>query len=243
MKMLHLLLTAAALVLSTPALASSTVLTEGFDSGKLPAGWITYSQGGALSEPWFQGYTDSFTAQAGAGDSYFASSFDMDNPATGVIDNWLLTPTLSLGGDSTLTFYTRTADTDGLFSDALEVLFSSGGGTSAAGFTQTLLSIGTGSAYPDGWTAYTVSIDLVGNGRFAFHYFGNYASADFIGLDSVTAVTAVPEPSAWLMFGAGLLLVGLMRCNGAKARRTALAVAVTALSVAPLASAAGQVAG
>jgi hypothetical protein len=61
------------------------------------------------------------------------------------------------------------------------------------------------------WTQYNLSVDALGTGRFAFRYFGEADTLNYVGLDTVSVVTAVPEPSTWAMLGAGLGLLGLRR--------------------------------
>jgi hypothetical protein len=50
-----------------------------------------------------------------------------------------------------------------------------------------------------------------GSGRFAFIYAGDSDALDYIGVDTVSVMTAVPEPSSWLMLVLGLAGVGALR--------------------------------
>jgi hypothetical protein len=45
--------------------------------------------------------------------------------------------------------------------------------------------------------------------RFAFRYLCAADTVNYIGIDSVRVVTAVPEPSGFLMLGLGLTAFGL----------------------------------
>ena len=189
---------------ATPAIP---VLSTGFDDiGDLP-GWQFVNLSIPAGTSWFQGNAGIFPSQAGAADAYVAANFLSAAGGAGSIDNWMITPQLSLPGAATLTFFTRGAATPG-FSDTLEVRYSTGG-DAIGDFSHLLLTVGGASAYPSGWQQYSVTADPGATVRFAFRYTGSAGSADYVGVDTVV-ITAVPEPSAWLMLAAGLALL-LMR--------------------------------
>jgi hypothetical protein len=179
------------------------VLSEGFDDIGTLSTWSVANLSTPPGLDWFQGNPGVFPAYAGAPDSYTAVNFLSAQGGAGFIDNWLLTPELTLQGPSSLSFYTRAACAG--FLDTLEVRFG------ANGNFDTLLGTIGGGAYPTDWQNFSANIDFTGTGRFAFRYIGDAASANYIGLDSVL-VTSVPEPSVNLLLAAGvLLLVGLRR--------------------------------
>ena len=184
------------------------VLNEGFGSVSGLSGWTQLNRSVPAGNGWFQGNAAVFPAQAGAADAYAAASFLGAAGGSGTVDNWLLTPVLSLSGESVLSFTTRHAD--GAFGDRLEVLFSSGSGTDAAGFAA-IATIGGAGAYPADWEQFSATVNASGAGRFAFRYFGAADTLDYVGLDTVSVVTAVPEPASWAMLGAGLALLKLRR--------------------------------
>jgi len=213
------------MVLST-GVASAGALTENFDGG-LPGGWTVVNNSDPIGiASWFQGNPAVFGSHQGAGNSYVGVNY---NSGAGLsnISNWLILPTSTYHNGDTLSFYTRTVD-GSFFPDTLEVRFSNVGGTnvgtsasSVGSFSNLLLSVNPGqdlSGYPEEWTKYSVTLSgLSGatSGAFAFHYSvidggpaGDYSN--YIGIDTVS-VTAVPEPSTYLMLGAGLALVGLAR--------------------------------
>jgi hypothetical protein len=197
--------------LSLAALGSSSaradgaeVLNEGFDSVGGLSGWVQVNNSVPPGSGWFQGGL--FPAQSGAADSYAAANFLGAANGSGNVDNWLITPMLNLSGNTVLSFFTRTDATPG-FNDVLEVRYASGSGTDPSGFTTLLATIGGDAGYPSDWTQFSATLDVNGSGRFAFRYFGPADTLNYVGLDTVSVVTAVPEPSSWLMLalGAGLL--------------------------------------
>lgn len=197
-------LLAAALCAVPQARADVTVLSAGFDDVGALGGWLFVNQSTPPGSLWFQGNAGIFGAQSGAGNAYIAANFLSAAHGSGTIDNWLITPELSLPGAATLSFYTRSAATPG-FSDHLEVRYSTGG-TALSDFSNVLLTVGGGGPYPADWQQYTLSADPGATVRFAFRYTGPADNAEYIGLDTVV-VNAVPEPSAWLMLVAGMMLV------------------------------------
>lgn len=214
MKSLPKLLATAALVMSAvfPAAAFAAtpvaVLTEGFDdlSG---LSWTRINNSTPPGLFWFQGNPGIFAAQAGAVASYAGASAQSALHGTGVIDNWLITPQLSLLGPTALSFFTRTELNAPLFNDTLEIRFSTGG-AAPADFTTLLRTVGGASPYPLDWQQFTANIDWEGTARFAFRYTGNATMANYIGIDTVS-VTTVPEPSEYLMMLAGLAVLATLR--------------------------------
>jgi hypothetical protein len=214
MKPVNSLFAAAAFSLAalgaTAAQAQSIeVLNEGFGSVSGLSGWAQVNNSVPPGSAWFQGNSAIFPAQAGAADSYAALDFLSAANGSGSVDNWLITPELSLNGESVLSFYTRHALDPG-FNDQLEVLFSAGSGTDISGFTS-LATIGGAGDYPADWAQFSATVNASGTGRFAFRYFGPADTLNYVGLDTVSVVTAVPEPTTWAMLAAGLGLFGLRR--------------------------------
>ena len=183
------------------------VLNEGFGNVSNLSGWSQLNNSTPPGTGWFQGYTDVFGAQRGPGNSYAAANYLGAANGMGVVDNWLITPTLALSGISTLSFWTRSEGAAG-FSDLLEVRFASGSGTAADDFDVLLLTIGGEAGYPSQWQQWSTNLTVEGEGRFAFRYLGDAATLDYVGLDSVRVVTAVPEPSSYLMLLGGLGAIG-----------------------------------
>ena len=192
--------------------ASAVDFVEGFDNtAALPAaGWVQVNTGLPPTNPWFQGNSDAFAAQSGAADSYIGANYL--SSSTGAIDNWLISPLLSLSPSSVLSFYTRTAGTEG-FADLMQVMFSSGSSTDIASFVSVTLIGGMGT-YPTDWTLFTLDLPDVASGRFAFRQLGTAEGSDYLGVDSVNvtnAIAPVPEPETYLMFAAGLAALAAFR--------------------------------
>jgi hypothetical protein len=205
-------LAGAALALSSHA----AILDEGFDN-LATSGWVLTNNSAPADQPWFQGNPGVFTSQAGADNAYAAANFNSAALGTGSIDNWLISPELSLGGATVLTFYTRTEDAVD-FSDQLQVLFSSGASASTASFSTLLLTL-TSPAYPTDWTEFSVFLPTAATGRIAFRYsVADATTADYIGVDTVSVAAAVPEPSSYALMALGLAGVGLI----ARRRKAAL---------------------
>jgi hypothetical protein len=186
------------------------VLNEGFSNVSGLSGWAQVNNSVPAGSGWFQGNPGIFAAQAGAADAYAAANFLGAANGSGTVDNWLITPVLNLSGATTLSFFTRHEAAPG-FSDLLEVRFYSGSGSNPADFTTLLTTVGGSAGYPTDWQQFSATIDASGTGRFAFRYYGDAATLNYVGLDTVSVVTAVPEPSTWAMLTAGLGLFGLRR--------------------------------
>lgn len=198
---------AASVVLAAAAgLASAQTFSEGFENvAALPAaGWLLVNTGAAPTEPWSQGVnTSAFPAFAGSPTSYAAANFL--SSASGAIDNWLISPVLTISPASVLSFFTRSAG-NAPFGDVMQVLFSSGSGSTLSSFVS-LATIGDAAAYPADWTSFSLALPDVATGRFAFRQLGTFDTADYIGVDSVQvtlAVVPIPEPETWALMGAGL---------------------------------------
>jgi len=203
-------LSLAALGSTTSHAAGIEVLNEGFGNVAGLSGWTQVNNSVPAGNGWFQGNPAVFTSQSGAADAYAAASFLGAANGSGSVDNWLITPTLDLSGTTVLSFYTRHGAEPG-FNDLLEVRFASGAGADPSAFGTLLGSVGGSAGYPEDWSLFSASLNAEGSGRFAFRYVGPADTLNYVGLDTVSVVTAVPEPSAWMMMAMGLAGLGLAR--------------------------------
>ena len=202
-----------AVALMAGAQADVVTMSQNFDdfAGLQAAGWVFTNNSATPNQSWFAGNSGIFGAQSGAPGSYAAANFISTNSATGVIDNWLISPTFALGSSPTLDFYTQGAN-EGFF-DKLEVRYSSGASSAVSTFTTLLVTIGDGFSqqYPTaGWHHYSLALPTDVTGRIGFRYVSSDASnADYIGIDTVSAsatsvTTPVPEPGTFALIALGL---------------------------------------
>ena len=202
-------LTVAAILPATSHAQAVEVLSENFDDAEMLAGWSLMNNSVLPGEPWFQGTAEVFSAHQGAPTAYIAANYFSAAGGQGTINNWLVTPALDLIGPTTLTFFTRSAPVAG-YNDTLEVRFSEGSGSDPAGFDTLLATIGGATPYPGSWQEFNLSLPYAGQGRFAFRYTGDAVVSNYVGIDTVS-VLSVPEPSAYLMLGAGLFAFTMLR--------------------------------
>ena len=179
-------------------------LNEQFNDVNSLTGWTFLNDSNPPGISWFQGNAGIFASHRGAPDAYIAANFLSAQNGSGTIDNWLITPELTLRGATKLSFFGRSAEATG-FNDMLEVRFGSGGN-----FGTLLATLGGSTPWADSWQHFSTSLDVTGSGQFAFRYVGDAAASNYVGLDSLL-VTTVPEPSAWLLLAAGTLALLAVR--------------------------------
>lgn len=201
------------------AQAQTVLLTENFDnySTLVGSGWVLSNQSSTIGTTggWYQGDQTIFTSQAGGPEAYLAANYN-STTAGGTIANYLFSPTFSTAVAGTISFWAR-ADIAPDYFDTISYGLSSGASTGAPGalsFSTTL----TGD-----WTQYTVDFASAGAGsvgRFVIEYTGSFETSNYIGIDTLT-VTAVPEPSTWLLMGFGLAGVATVRGRRSAAKSVA----------------------
>ena len=128
--------------------ASTVILSEKFNAMSTLPGWALANQSTPAALSWFQGDPGVFGAQAGPAGSYIAANYLSADQGGGTIDSWLITPLLSLGGTTQLTFFNHAEALPG-FNDMLELRFSASGGTNPSSFSTLVATIGGPNAYPD----------------------------------------------------------------------------------------------
>jgi hypothetical protein len=200
---------ASALPAVSQAIEPIVVLNENFNDIGTLSNWSLVNNSVPPGQAWSQGNPGVFPAPSGPPSSYIAANYLSAQNGMGRIDNWLITPVVTLIGPSDLSFFTRSASATG-FGDTLEVRFSPGTGSDTGGFNTVLGILGGISDYPTVWQQVISSINYDGQGRFAFRYVGDASAANYIGIDAVV-VTTVPEPGTYLMLLAGLGALALLR--------------------------------
>ena len=164
---------------------SQTTIIDNFNGSNTVAslqsrGWIVVdNDGGGTVPAWFQGNSSVFTSLEGPDSGYVGSNF-LGSNSSGLVDQWLITPLLTVSMDDTLFFWARSAQQSG-FNDSIFVFYNSTGSTSLANY-QFLFGA---KLDINNWTAYFVHFGSTGTFRIAIRYFVNNAPmlADYIGLD------------------------------------------------------------
>jgi len=210
--MIRKILISAVLIAGSASANATLLFNEDFDNVNNlgAAGWLTgnFGTGGATADTWFQGNTGIFDAQAGSADSYVASNY-LSAGFGGNVDNWLVTPLIAALNGTVITFSTRTAG--GLPGDNLELLYNNvGNGDVLSDFVS--LGVISSADYPTDWQAFNfMYAGADANLRFAFRYTvaDTSLNGDYIGIDSLSVNTNVPEPGTMLLLASGLLLMPL----------------------------------
>ena len=183
--MKKLLLMTALVVAVFAAGAQNIIFSEDFETGTPPAGWtlIDADGNGQNWELWDQGYGNDY-------DGYSFASYPMGSSTN---DNWMVTPAISLGTASSLSFFRMT----GFFTQAHYGVYIST--TSATDITSfTLLQEETPSYYA--WSQITVDLNAYSDQTvyIAFRHFDNSSAPIMIDNIEVTStmsasvITATP---------------------------------------------------
>ena len=161
--------------------AQVTLLSEGFESTTLPAGW-TLIDADNDGQCWLHN-SNSFMDGYNSAGAYYSSSQGNVSP-----DNWLVTPAITLGSSSTLSFWRmvshqRPADHYGVY-------VSTTSATDPSAFTLLFEETPTAVAYV--WTNHTVDLSAYSNSTvyIAFRHF-NCSNQFAIILDDVSVTSTM----------------------------------------------------
>lgn len=190
-------------------------LNEGFDvpAGGLPAGWssLNVSPGGPGAVPNWEVTADVFPPHAGSG--YARAHWQMSTGAND-IRAYLISPIDDIDAGDLISFYARS--TNSPWPDRMRLMLSPNGGSTAADFTVTALTINPNllpGVFLNVWTQFTYTFTAADIGasntsRVAFFYDVTNggpagANSDWIGVDTVTS-TPVPEPATMTALALGI---------------------------------------
>lgn len=149
-------------------------------------GWVVLDEdGGGTTAAFYQGVASVFTAYEGPDTGYVAANFNGANPS-GVIDQWLISPEITVAAGDTLKFWHRAPDGNS-FDDSIYVRYSTTAGITPGSFDQTW---GRYLVSETGWAQWVGTFNHSGAIRFAIQYFifdggptGTYSN--YIGLDLI----------------------------------------------------------
>lgn len=160
-------------------------------AGLQARGWIILDQdGGGFVPPWFQGNPSVLTSFEGPDSGYVGSNYDGAN-SSDVLDQWLISPVISVVSGDSLSFFARSPDGFS-FDDSIHILISVTGGTSPSDF----VSLGRFLVNKLGWQGFYVIFNANSTIRFAIRYYLQDAAtnANFIGLDLFQLYTNFAYP-------------------------------------------------
>ena len=148
-------------------------------------GWIFDDVDGAGLTTVFQGNDEVFPAYEGPVTGYIGENYNGAFNGGLLIDQWLISPPVTVTAGDTLKFWHRSPDDGSIYPDPLEVWVSTTGGTTHTNFDVQLASF-TGSN--TGWQQYVGNFTTSGTVRFAVRYYTttggpNGTNSNYVGLD------------------------------------------------------------
>jgi hypothetical protein len=154
-------------------------------------GWFFDDVDGAGLTTTFQGNASVFTAYEGPDTGYVAENFNGAFGGGLLIDQWLISPEVTVAAGDTLKFWQRSPD-GSTYPDPLQVWISTTAGTTAAAFD---VQIGAFTGSTTGWWQFVEVFPVGGTIRFAVRYYttnGGPAGteSDYIGLDLFEVISA-----------------------------------------------------
>ena len=147
-------------------------------------GWFFDDVDGEGTTTTFQGNPTVFTAYEGPDDGYVGQNFNGAFAGGLLIDQWLISPEVTVAAGDTLKFWHRSPDGSS-WPDPLEVWISSTAGTTAVAFD---IQLDAFNASITGWQQYVGNFTAAGTVRFAVRYYttdggpaGN--ESNYVGMD------------------------------------------------------------
>jgi hypothetical protein len=130
-------------------------------------GWYFDDVDGVGSSTTFQGNTTVFSAYEGPADGYLGENYQGAFGGGLLIDQWLISPEVTVSAGDTLKFWQRSPD-GSTFPDPLQVWVSSTAGTTHTAFD---LQLGSFTGSTTGWQQYVYTFPNSGTVRFAVRYY------------------------------------------------------------------------
>ena len=147
-------------------------------------GWFFDDVDGAGTTTTFQGNATVFPAYEGPTDGYIGQNYNGAFGGGLLIDQWLISPQVTVEAGDTLKFWHRSPD-GSTWPDPLQVWVSTTGGTTSGAFDVQLDAFNGSTA---GWMQYVGNFTTSGTVRFAVRYYTTNggpggSQSDYIGLD------------------------------------------------------------
>ena len=175
-------------------------------------GWYFDDVDGAGTTTTFQGNSTVFSAYEGPADGYLGENYNGAFNGGLLIDQWLISPEVTVSAGDTLKFWQRSPD-GSTFPDPLQVWVSSTAGTTHTAFD---LQLGSFTGSTTGWQQYVYTFPNSGTVRFAVRYYSTNggpggSETDYVGLDYFEVIAAggggmygVPEVLYYIFDDAGM---------------------------------------
>jgi len=154
-------------------------------------GWYFDDVDGPGTTTTFQGNSSVFSAYEGPVDGYLGENYNGAAGGGFLIDQWLISPEVTVTAGDTLKFWQRSPD-GSTFPDPLQVWISTTAGTTAAAFD---VQIGAFTGSTTGWWQFVEVFPMSGTVRFAVRYYTTNggpggSESDYIGLDYFEVISA-----------------------------------------------------
>lgn len=176
--------------------------------------WWAYNNSPTVGSTGWTNKSDIFAPHSGS--QHALTNFN-NTSGTGLIDNFLMSPVVTLNNGDTINFWSRTATPGSpVFPDRLYLKISTNGASvDPNDFSTVLMVINEGltdAGYPTQYTEFSATVSGLSGpmlGRFAFNYNvtdggPTGSNSDLIGIDDVT-YESVPEPATMTLLGLGAL--------------------------------------
>ena len=160
-------------------------------AGIMARGWFFDDVDGVGTTTTFQGNPTVFAAYEGPPEGYLGENYNGAGGGGLLIDQWLISPEVTVTAGDTLKFWQRSPD-GSTFPDPLQVWISTTAGTTAAAFD---VQIGAFIGSTTGWWQFVEVFPMSGTVRFAVRYYTTNggpggSESDYIGLDYFEVIQA-----------------------------------------------------